>query len=810
MSFESTPGVTLRRIKKPSGKGATPTTESVFIFDLSKMTLATALANPTLSDQPMSEWTVEQLFRVMLAPRDPPKGVSPAQHEKDIAEARPAFLRHLTSAMEVIPFNRAALRFAAKHDPEGSVSATTITSFRSHYIDPDAPGSKKNTVLHISAEATLMELQHGAFGPPKRVLRDDLFLPRPPSLGFLSYLKTLRELRLNPLLDLIEKNNADVHKVLAAMASVQQINVALTVAEHASMHDRSKLWPDFFEEVGRLGPSYYLMDEAERKKLFWHGDDLCEENLNHKQIKALGEFRRTRIDPLVERMGTAAAWARAGRSVSTDAGPVKQCKSAKKRDEAAERLLLLLRMDDVIPRGLQEWDELSIAEQALFGSLLNDVFEALSRCPGATKSLMDSEFAAVARGAASIVTTIPSLPDKTARQRALATAVSRFDAKGSLPGKRTSLTDAIAGAFDTYEKTRKIPPPIVSLWAHSTPAILARFDKKTPGRVNIDGTAYLLRSVFGMGLLTELEMKELYADLDSIVESAIDPKGTPAKTKKQLDRLFGVELSHGKYPVRSVSWNDGAIFNSVKVAVGILGIRQSFASAVDEKTLPHERFVALSSAVLSTVTAADELHAISQEISIVGTAALRRPPSFLEKLPVPAKLALVTELVTVVSKYQAVSKTDEFSLKRDHANADLAVAWLSLMVVFYETVLGTTFPVAALALILLRWVLFDQKLWDLLGGTLGASPAMKMVRAIMEKIDDEKGEVGAFLREAPNWGEIKAAITNLQSHTPENIESAADYPLYFHLKTEHARLVRKFAVASYGLSEELAELVIEG
>ena len=44
------------------------------------------------------------------------------------------------------------------------------------------------------------------------------------------------------------------------------------------------------------------------------------------------------------------------------------------------------------------------------------------------------------------------------------------------------------------------------------------------------------------------------------------------------------------------------------------------------------------------------------------------------------------------------------------------------MIVIYETTLATSFPVAGLALILLRWALFDQKLWDAIGGVTSASP----------------------------------------------------------------------------------------
>ena len=65
MKFESTPGVSLRFVHHPKRDGVEPRTEEIFVFDLSKMTLATAFADPRLSDDPISKWTVEQLFALL-------------------------------------------------------------------------------------------------------------------------------------------------------------------------------------------------------------------------------------------------------------------------------------------------------------------------------------------------------------------------------------------------------------------------------------------------------------------------------------------------------------------------------------------------------------------------------------------------------------------------------------------------------------------------------------------------------------------------------------------------------------------------
>jgi hypothetical protein len=314
-----------------------------------------------------------------------------------------------------------------------------------------------------------------------------------------------------------------------------------------------------------------------------------------------------------------------------------------------------------------------------------------------------------------------------------------------------------------------------------------------------------------MGLMTESEMKALFSDLEGIAESAATHGPTHKQTKQRLEQLFDVDMSHGKYPLRSISWADGVAFNSLKVATGLIAIRQSFISAAVDDTLPFESFVSFSGGVLTAAAGASELRDVLRSISIAGISAAHRPPSFLSDLSGTAKIALVTELLTLVSKYQAVGKTDESRLERDHANADLAVAWLSLMVVVYETILGTTFPVAGLALIILRWVLFDQDLWDLITGAKRATPAMKMVHGVVKVLGDEKGEIGKLLRAAPNWGKIEAGFAGLDAHSPESIDAEMEpnFPLFFRVRTKHARVVRTYAENSLGLTEELAEVLIE-
>lgn len=792
MSFQSTPGVTARSIVHPNRSGTKSKTEWIFVFDLSKMTLATAFADPNLSDDTMSSWTVDQLFRVMLEPADARKGPEEARRDEEIEELYPRLLLHFVAVLGAVPFNDEPLQFAAMRDPDTGV----VTGFRSTYSTQEEPDRIKNTVLTISADA--------ARSPKLIPLRDDLYEPRPPSAGFIAYLREFERLRLKPLQALIAKNDKDVRKALTAMAYVQQINVALSFAEHFSLDDRSRVWDDLFEKVDPLPVLYRFANRSELEQLFWHGDDFCKESLDHVELKRLADFRRNQVDPLIHQLGTSAAWARAGQ---TDGVVV--CASAKKRDDAAKRLIAFLRMDDVLLNALDQWDDLHPLEQHELSNFFEAVFDVLGLCPGAMTELLRSEFLAVARGAAKLVDAVPVLPQGSSRQRLLAEAVSGFDPDTAFVEKPTSLTKVIHTAFERYRKVRKIPAPIISLWAHSTPAILARFDKLTPDRVNMDGTAYLLRSVFGMGLMDAAEMKTFYSDLDAIVDSAVVHGATHKKTKRRLKQLFEADLSHGKYPVRSISWIDGVFFNSIKVAVGLLGIRQSFISAVDEKTLPEEAFIEFAGGVLHAIGGVSGLRTVLQDISGAGKSAFHRAPSFLDKLPAASKLARITELVSVVSKYQAVSKTDPSTLARDHANADLAVAWLSLVVVIYEATLTTSFPVAGLALILLRWVLFDQSLWNAIGGVTSASPMVKAVNGILDKV--ESGEIGALLKKAPNWGELKASLTDMRAEAPSAVDEddAASYPLYFHLRTVHEGILRDFATISYGLAGEVAEMIIE-
>lgn len=305
------------------------------------------------------------------------------------------------------------------------------------------------------------------------------------------------------------------------------------------------------------------------------------------------------------------------------------------------------------------------------------------------------------------------------------------------------------------------------------------------------------------------EMKVLYSDLDGILESAVTHGAGDAETRQRLKNLFESDLSHGKYPVRSNWWSDGRIFNSFKLAVGVLGIRQGFISAVDEGTLSPEAFIDLSTNVLTAADGARALHEIFNGVSGAGKSAFQHTPTFLAELSPAAKLARISALVSLVSKYQALVKTDSLSIDRDYANADLAVAWITLALVVSETALGTTFLVAGLALILLRWALFDQDLWNLIGDVTSGTPMVKFVRGTMDKI--EGGEFGKLLEKAPNWDDIAQAVERVRLRVPATVPSAdaGKFEMYFHLDTEHEVAIRRYAARSYGLAEEIAQLLVE-
>lgn len=798
MSFKSTPGVHMAVIRHPPRDGVKAFDEAIFAFDLSEMTMATALADPTLSDITTSEWTVDQLFTVMFAVADPPSYADKDEVEKERARLRPMFLSRFVSALEGIPkHNDKPLKYAAVR--EKGFFGSSITAFRSTYSTPEAPEKVENTILVVSARATLLQRR----GRLSRV-RDDLYRPRDPNRGFREYLREFRRLRLDPLQALVAKNDADVRKVLSAMAAVQQISVALSFAEDFSLNDRSKVWSDFFEKAGNLREDYRSWRHSKLEELFWHGNKHSNSVLNHVQIERIRVFKKQQIDPLVDQLGKAAAWAYGGQAKG-----VTPCESAKKRDEKAKLLLKFLRMDDVILGALEKWDELSQLEMLALEALFGDIMSAFSRCPGVMDDLLRSEFLAAAHGAAGLAGSIPALPRENTRQKQLSDAIAGFESNTALRYTPTDLTKVITKAFSNYKKTKQIAAPIVSLWAHSTPAILARFDKLTPDRVNVDGTAYLFRSVFGMGLMSPKEMKALYSDLDGVLESAVTRGAGDAETKRRLTNLFELDLSHGKYPVRSNWWSDGRIFNAFKLAVGVLGIRQGFISAVDQGTLSPESFIDLSASVLTAADGARALHEIFSGVSGAGKSAFQHAPTFLAELSPAAKLARISALVSLVSKYQALAKTDASSLDRDYANADLAVAWITLVLVVSETALGTTFPVAGLALILLRWALFDQDLWNLIGGVTSETPMVKIVRGMMDKIDG--GKVGKLLKSAPNWQDIAQAVERVRIRVPATVPSddAEKFEMYFHLRTEHEVAIRRYAVRSYGLVDEIAELLIE-
>jgi len=174
-------------------------------------------------------------------------------------------------------------------------------------------------------------------------------------------------------------------------------------------------------------------------------------------------------------------------------------------------------------------------------------------------------------------------------------------------------------------------------------------------------------------------------------------------------------------------------------------------------------------------------------------------------------------VISVLLSYQAAANTEEFSTDRDLAIADVATAWLSLMVSVFEGLAGASFPVAGLAIILLRWVLFDKDVWNFIANVTSAPPPATITRRILEKIAAETptghaGDIEKLLELAPNWPSIESRIEDMRDHAPESVQkdTEASFALYFNIITEHATPIREYASSAYGIAPEVAEVLIEG
>lgn len=786
---ERTPGIAIRYVKTFRGFRQKPKIEPFFGFDLSVMTLATALADPRASHDTQPSWTFEQLFRVMLEPRN---GANRAEIQKLLPQLMVQFVGAITTS----PFNEEAIKFALHKDSKGRV-----TGLNSTYPDPKNPDKTKSTVICVSTHLTLLEPTRNKKASFSQRVRDDLFQRRDPSGSFLSYVIKFRELRLDPLLRLIQKNDEDVHKVLTAMAHVKQIDLALAFAEDCFKFDRSSLWSDFEEAVQPLEVS-----KQDLEQLYWKGPELWDGPLpDSKQLDDIRDFRSEKLAPLLQELGDAAAWAHAGTG-----GGAQVLASVTKRDNDAKRVLFFLRTDAVLLEALEDWDSLNALDQMVLGGLVEDLLGALAQCPGALQDLLDSEFCAAAEGMANLVTPL-AFPTDSTRQKVLSHAFSNLDLDDLVVKKPNDLTKVIKKLIQQYNTTKRIARPILSIWAHSTPAILARFDKQTPGRVNPKGTAYLLRSVFGMGLLTKDEMNELWRDLDSVLESAVTHGPSHPTTKSKIKRIFNTELRVGKYPLRSSFWDDRKLFSSAKLAVGLVAVRQGVISVVDKRDLSEEDFLGITSGILSVADGARGLASLLDDMSAAGRSGIRHPSALLSKLPPAVLITKLGALVSLASAYHGLKKTTPSSKERDFATADVAVAWISLGLVAFEATLGTPLLVAGLAVIFLRWVLFDETLWNKIGNVASAPPIVDLVRATTEKLQNSDEKLGDILKLAPNVSAISQLVEDIVANAPETAEKhqASELALFFNLVTEHKKVIRRYATRSYGLTKEAAELIIE-
>ena len=77
---------------------------------------------------------------------------------------------------------------------------------------------------------------------------------------------------------------------------------------------------------------------------------------------------------------------------------------------------------------------------------------------------------------------------------------------------------------------------------------------------------------------------------------------------------------------------------------------------------------------------------------------------------------------------------------------------------------------------------------------------VKEVNGILDQV--ESGDIGALLKKAPNWGDLKSSILDMCAEAPSAVDDddEANYPLYFHVRTTHEGVLRDLATSSYGLA----------
>ena len=148
MSFESTPGISTRSVDQPKRSGSNPRTEHIFVFDLSEMTLATAFANPLWPNKPIPEWSIAQLFDVMMDPVE--------SNEEEAKKLLPDFLAQFRLAIAASPLNDEAIRHAAQHTlgvpppPKPSARSEARTRHRRTQTKPRAPSCTSRPTRHGS------------------------------------------------------------------------------------------------------------------------------------------------------------------------------------------------------------------------------------------------------------------------------------------------------------------------------------------------------------------------------------------------------------------------------------------------------------------------------------------------------------------------------------------------------------------------------------------------------------------------------------------------------------------------------------
>lgn len=410
--------------------------------------------------------------------------------------------------------------------------------------------------------------------------------------------------------------------------------------------------------------------------------------------------------------------------------------NAENRNVAARLLLQKLREDQVILTLLEDHEYVEPVLWLTLEIVLLEAFYQLSTCPETLQDLLDSEFMAVARVAASHDIFADSFESTTDRARALQAEIGRFVPANELVEVPTTLSQRLVSLHETSSEWASRGRTFSRIWAAATPSMAERIAKQVAanaGDGKLAARAWVLRSMLGVGSPGEKAQVKAWKQLDLCWS-----KGDPVQLKKTLAAGGPFQHLH-RYVHSSFAWE------SLSMYVSLLSFGEAMRNLKDD---PAYRTLTVLQETIELSKATAEYAASLNESKFFASASVKYGGDFLSKLDkvVESDAFAGIDVFTSILEFQATAVAlGEVNLspvstraEKEDAARDLLFAGMSVALAAIGTATGTL-PLAGAVLALGTLFFKHRKKWaEFIPGTASLPGVGIYVRGAWEEIKLDK------------------------------------------------------------------------